>query len=296
MTRNIHAVINIFLSLLRPFVYANFWVAGAVWALTRLSEFQLTNWWESGTFDENGYFMLNPSFAGLNAAGTLIVYGFARLFESQGDEGLQSKISQWRSAMPKTAQLSMGLGASYVAIWWALHGSWNLLLLYAGAIAVAALYPLPYILKKSGGGLRSIPGLKLVVIAAVWSYVTAVIPSVHSGTFSIGVFFERFCWTAALTLPFDIRDMIVDKGSIRTLPHIVGVNRSVWMANLMLWTSFLLQVQLYQMPHYYTFGLYFLCSIVIVLANPKRGDFYYSLLIEGLPFLLLGLWVLSPYL
>ena len=60
--------------------------------------------------------------------------------------------------------------------------------------------------------------------------------------------------------------------------------------------SFLLQVQLFQMPLYYTFGLYFLCSIVIVLANPKRGDFYYSLLIEGLPFLLLGLWVLSPYL
>ncbi len=132
-------------------------------------------WWEVGTFNEVRLFLLNPSFAGLNAAGTLIVYGFARLFESPGDEGLQSKISQWRSAMPKTAQLSMGLGVAYVAIWWALYGSWNLLFLYA----VPSQWPhctLPFILRKSGGGLRSIPGLKLVVIAAVWAYVTASYP------------------------------------------------------------------------------------------------------------------------
>ena len=296
MTRNIHPVINIFLGLLRPFIYANFWVAGAVWALTRLTEFQLTQWWQAGTLDEYGHFLLNSSFAGLNAAGTLIVYGFARLFDYPGEDGLQSKISQWRSAMPKTAQLSMGLGISYVAVWWALHGSWNLLYLYAGAIAVAALYPLPFILRKSGGGLRSIPGLKLVVVAAVWAYVTAVIPCVHAGTFTIGVFFERFWWTAALTLPFDVRDMIVDQGSIRTLPHIIGPRNTVWLANLMLWFSFYIQVQLFQIALAYTFGLYLLFSIIIVLANPKLGDLYYSLLIEGLPILLLGLWVLSAYL
>tara|TARA_B100000927_G_scaffold44258_1_gene31580 strand:- start:1379 stop:2269 length:891 start_codon:yes stop_codon:yes gene_type:complete len=296
MTRNIHPVINIFLGLLRPFIYANFWVAGAVWALTRLTEFQWTQWWQDGTFDEYNFFELNPSLAGLNAAGTLIVYGFARLFDSPGEDGLQSKISQWRLAMPKTAQLSMGLGVAYVAVWWALHGSWNLMYLYAGAIAVAALYPLPFILRKSGGGLRSIPGLKLVFVAAVWAYVTAVIPSVSAGTFTIGVFFERFWWTAALILPFDVRDMMVDQGSIRTLPHMIGPRNTVWLANLMLWFSFFIQIQLFQMPLAQTLVLYLLCSFIIVLANPKLGDLYYSLLIEGLPFLLLGLWVLSPYL
>ncbi|HAP71377.1 MAG TPA: hypothetical protein DCQ41_02825 [Cryomorphaceae bacterium] len=296
MTRNIHPVINIFLGLLRPFIYANFWVAGAVWALTRLTEFQWTQWRQAETLDKYSFFELNPSFAGLNAAGTLIVYGFARLFDSPGEDGLQSKISQWRLAMPKTAQLSMGLGVAYVAVWWALHGSWNLLYLYAGAIAVAALYPLPFILRKSGGGLRSIPGLKLVFVAAVWAYVTAVIPSVSAGTFTIGVFFERFWWTAALILPFDVRDMMVDQGSIRTLPHMIGPRNTVWLANLMLWFSFFIQIRLFQMSLAYTLVLYLLCSFIIVLANPKLGDLYYSLLIEGLPFLLLGLWVLSPYL
>ena len=296
MTRNIHPVINIFLGLLRPFIYANFWVAGAVWALTRLTEFQWTQWRQAETLDKYSFFELNPSFAGLNAAGTLIVYGFARLFDSPGEDGLQSKISQWRLAMPKTAQLSMGLGVAYVAVWWALHGSWNLMYLYAGAIAVAALYPLPFIFRKSGGGLRSIPGLKLVFVAAVWAYVTAVIPSVSAGTFTIGVFFERFWWTAALILPFDVRDMMVDQGSIRTLPHMIGPRNTVWLANLMLWFSFFIQIRLFQMSLAYTLVLYLLCSFIIVLANPKLGDLYYSLLIEGLPFLLLGLWVLSPYL
>ena len=281
---------------MRPFIYANFWVAGAVWALTRLTEFQWTQWRQAETLDKYSFFELNPSFAGLNAAGTLIVYGFARLFDSPGEDGLQSKISQWRLAMPKTAQLSMGLGVAYVAVWWALHGSWNLLYLYAGAIAVAALYPLPFILRKSGGGLRSIPGLKLVFVAVVWAYVTAVIPSVSAGTFTIGVFFERFWWTAALILPFDVRDMMVDQGSIRTLPHMIGPRNTVWLANLMLWFSFFIQIRLFQMSLAYTLVLYLLCSFIIVLANPKLGDLYYSLLIEGLPFLLLGLWVLSPYL
>ena len=159
-----------------------------------------------------------------------------------------------------------------------------------------SLIPPTFYLEESGGGLRSIPGLKLVVVAAVWAYVTAVIPCVHAGTFTIGVFFERFWWTAALTLPFDVRDMIVDQGSIRTLPHMIGPRNTVWLANLMLWFSFYIQVQLFQITLAYTFGLYLLCSIIIVLANPKLGDLYYSLLIEGLPFLLLGLWVLSAYL
>jgi len=76
----------------------------------------------------------------------------------------------------------------------------------------------------------------------------------------------------------------------------VGPRNTVWLANLMLWFSFYIQVQLFQMPLAYTFGLYLLCSIIIVLANPKLGDLYYSLLIEGLPFLLFGLVLLLPYL
>jgi hypothetical protein len=46
------------------------------------------------------------------------------------------------------------------------------------------------------------------------------------------------------------------------------------------------------MPLEVTFGFYVLFSTILLLTNTKFGDLYYSLLIEGLPFLLLGAWVL----
>jgi len=282
MTRNFNPVINTFNGILRPFVYANFWVAGAVWALTRLTEFQTTNWWEP----ESG------SLASFNAAATLVFYGFARLFESPSPEGLQSKISKWREAMPRTSQLSMALGVAFMFVYWLFFGSWKLAGLYAAGLLIAALYPLPFILSRKGGGLRSIPGLKLFLIAGIWAYVTAGIPGIMAGNFSFEAVLERFFWTAALTLPFDVRDMQVDAGSIKTIPHYIGQRTTLTMANFFLWLSFFFQVYYLEMPLATMFGLYVLFSTILLMTNTKFGDLYYSFLIEGLPFLLLGAWYL----
>ena len=97
---NFNAFINTFKGFIRTFVYANFWVAGAVWGLTRFSE-ELFRF--SGT-----------SIAVLNAAATLVIYGFARLFEGPAATEGSSRISQWRERMPKTAFLSMGLGGATI--------------------------------------------------------------------------------------------------------------------------------------------------------------------------------------
>ena len=62
MRRSFNRFINNFVGFLRLFVYANFWVAGAVYALTRVTEILI---------DAHHH-----SLAVLNAAGTLVVYGF----------------------------------------------------------------------------------------------------------------------------------------------------------------------------------------------------------------------------
>ena len=97
---NFNVFINTLQGFIRTFVYANFWVAGAVWGLTRFSE-ELFSY--SGT-----------SIAVLNAAATLVVYGFARLFEGPSATDGISRISQWRQKMPSTAFLSMGLGSATI--------------------------------------------------------------------------------------------------------------------------------------------------------------------------------------
>lgn len=279
---NFNAFINTLKGFIRTFVYANFWVAGAVWGLTRFSE-ELFRF--SGT-----------SIAVLNAAATLVIYGFARLFEGPAAvEGI-SRISQWRQKMPKTAFLSMGLGAAVILFELIRLNEASLTGHYALAGAFALLYPLPFILKRKGGGLRSVPGLKLILIALVWAYVTAVIPALRAGEDWHWAFIERFLWTAALTIPFDIRDAEIDAHSIRTLPHLIGSKNSVWVANLLLWVSYLILVNYFALPWIPLMGLFLFFGSAIIRSYPKMGDFYYSLLIEGLPFLLLGLWYLLPYL
>ena len=279
---NFNVFINTLQGLIRTFVYTNFWVAGAVWGLTRFSE-ELFSY--SGT-----------SIAVLNAAATLVIYGFARLFEGPAAKDGMSRISQWREKMPKTAFLSMGLGAAAILFELIRINEAALTGHYVLAGAFALLYPLPFILKKKGGGLRSIPGLKLILIALVWAYVTAVIPALRADVDWHWPFIERFLWTAALTIPFDIRDAELDDNSIRTLPHLVGSKNSVWAANMLLWMSYLILVNYFAVPWIPLMGLYLFFATVVINSHPKMGDLYYSFLIEGLPFLLLGLWHLLPYL
>ena len=93
-----------------------------------------------------------------------------------------------------------------------------------------------------------------------------------------------------------MRDAELDANSIRTLPHLVGSKNSVWAANALLWLSFLILVYYFELPWGPMTGLYLFFSTVLIKSYPKMGDLYYSFLIEGLPFLLLGLWFLLPYL
>ena len=282
MERSLNTIINTFLGLLRLVVYANFWVAGAVWALTKFTEYLI---------EGQGH-----SLALLNASGTLVVYGFARLFEGPSDTDLSSKISQWRAQMPRISWLSIIAGIAISIIELIHLNSWELLFHYALGGAVAFLYPLPFILKHKGGGLRSIPGLKLLLIAGLWAYITAFIPAVWNGVNGWFPFLERILWTAALTIPFDVRDSSIDSKSIKTLPHLLGARNSIFIAHAFLWLSFATLVLYFGLPLPATFLLFCFFATVIIIAKHRFGDLYYSFFIEGLPWLLLGLVALLPYL
>ena len=150
--------------------------------------------------------------------------------------------------------------------------------------------------EKKGGGLRSVPGLKLFVISSVWAFITAYVPAIWNGDSGIWLFIERFFWTMALTIPFDVRDVKLDSHSIKTLPHLIGAKNSIYVAHCAIWMSFSLQVLVFAMPLISTFAVYLIFGTVIILARGERGDLYYSFLIEGLPWLLFALITLLPYL
>ena len=75
--------------------------------------------------------------------------------------------------------------------------------------------------------LRSFAGLKIFIVAVIWSYVSVYIPLFHfSGTLNKVFLIEaiqRFLIVLVLILPFEIRDLRNDDRMLQTIPQQVGV-------------------------------------------------------------------------
>ena len=69
--------------------------------------------------------------------------------------------------------------------------------------------------ENKGGGLRSVPGLKLFVISFVWAFTTGFLPAIWNGEPGTWWLIERFFWTMALTIPFDVRDVKLMRKALR---------------------------------------------------------------------------------
>ena len=73
--------------------------------------------------------------------------------------------------------------------------------------------------------LRDVPGLKIFLIAFVWSYVTEGLPALINGEpIYYLALLERFLFIFAITIPFDIRDVNYDSSHLTTIPQYFGVN------------------------------------------------------------------------
>ncbi|TMU57620.1 hypothetical protein [Flagellimonas algicola] len=93
---------------------------------------------------------------------------------------------------------------------------------------VSTLYAVP-LLPKSGN-LRSLGGMKIFIVALVWAGFTVLLPILDAQlpySWDIGVLFaQRFLLVLILILPFEIRDLKWDSMDLRTLPQILGVQRT----------------------------------------------------------------------
>tara|TARA_B100000683_G_scaffold271540_1_gene312844 strand:+ start:538 stop:1395 length:858 start_codon:yes stop_codon:yes gene_type:complete len=104
---------------------------------------------------------------------------------------------------------------------------------------VSVIYGLP--IYKNGSHLfrlRDVPGLKIFLIAFVWSYVTEGLPALINGEpIYYLALFERFLFIFAITIPFDIRDVNYDASHLATIPQYFGINTAKCMALLAIFTS-----------------------------------------------------------
>ena len=168
-----------------------------------------------------------------------------------------------------------------------------ILMLSLGLISIAYSLPIFGIPGKKIG-LRNIPGLKLFIIGAVWAGSTVLLPILEiegngllniSNKETILLFFTRFLFIVAITIPFDIRDLFQDQSNaLRTIPVIFGEKKSLFLCQLFLATSLILLFVYTEKldTNFWAISLSIVISGWLILKSRwKKNEYYYFLLLDG---------------
>ncbi len=139
--------------------------------------------------------------------------------------------------------------------------------------------------------IRYLPGIKIFIIALVWAGAVVFFPLGFNSK-AILFFIEIFLFVIALTLPFDIRDMLFDKGNVKTLPILLGVLKTKFLGILCLAIS--LAIHSYSFDTYYSYSITIVVlGLLLMYAKVKQSTYYSSFWIEGVPIFYLGILYLE---
>lgn len=173
----------------------------------------------------------------------------------------------------------------------------------AGLGFITFLYAIPFLPKRffydEKQNLRNVGGIKIYIIALVWSGVTVILPLVNNNiTISSEVFIlaiQRFIIVIVLTLPFEIRDLQFDSLKLSTIPQKIGEKQTKALGVILLIIFFFLEL----LKSEYTFRSIVILLVIttitflfLVFAKKHQGRYYSAFWVEGIPifWLLLALF------
>jgi len=166
---------------------------------------------------------------------------------------------------------------------------------FIGLGLITFLYAIPFLPKKifvQAGNLRAIGGLKIYVIAFVWTCVTVLIPLLNENYVldndTVIEFVQRFLYVVIATLPFEIRDMKYDSLKLATIPQKIGVYKTKVIGVLLIVLVFLLEFFKDEFYVNKTIILSVICVLLLffLLFSTKNQKHYYSSFwVEGIPIL-----------
>lgn len=157
---------------------------------------------------------------------SLFVYSSHRLV---GIHKLKAdKINKRHFLVHQIEKLVIALGAigliGAIFLFFGLSTMQQVLMIIPGVVALG--YVIPF--SRKGLRLRDYPFIKIFLIAFTWAWVTVIVPLWEMHPDGIWwLYFERFFFIFAITLPFDIRDLVLDKAqNTKTLALILGVEKT----------------------------------------------------------------------
>lgn len=269
---------------MRFLIYSNLYIAVAATLLTQAS------YWLLG---------VDPRWDALSVlvfSATLLVYNLDRLVSaSEEDKVAGSERHVWIRDHANMLWGLAGLGAigCVVSLFLLDRSLWTVLI---GLGVLSFAYSLPVVAGGAGRKrLKEVPGLKIFVISLVWAAVTALLPALNAGLPVLGADVvaltgERFIYIFAITLPFDVRDIVRDDASsITTIPMVLGVGRTRTLSLALMAVFGGVCAWHYGIPDqavaWSMVGFASVTAFLLGLSNQQRGELYYVGLLDGSMFL-----------
>lgn len=135
--------------------------------------------------------------------------------------------------------------------------------------------------------LRNLPAFKIFIIAFSWAGITVLFPLMQYGIFNNAVlwlFFQRFLFVLALTLPFDIRDVQYDSELLKTIPIWMGVKNAKYFGCFLLVLSLAIELLYIKANHFWIYLFVIVCLGFLLLKSSTNQHKYFSAFwVEGIP-------------
>jgi hypothetical protein len=179
----------------------------------------------------------------------------------------------------------------------------NTLIYIAGFGLVTFFYAIPFLPKRffldSQFNLRNVGGLKVHVIAMVWTGVTVFLPLINYqyniNADIIITAIQRFVFIVILMFPFEIRDMRYDSLKLATIPQKIGEKQTKIIGVLLLVLFFFLEFFKDDMDTtrlIVAMLISVITGLFLIYSKKEQGKYYSSFWVEGLPIIWLLLMVM----
>lgn len=177
-------------------------------------------------------------------------------------------------------------------------------LIYIGCLGLLTiLYAIPFMPKRKNSALRNVSGIKVYVIALVWTGVTVFIPLINvdynlsMDVVLLGI--QQFIYVIVLMLPFEIRDLKFDSQKLVTIPQKFGVKKTKALGVLLLVLLFLMEFfkdEIHTRRIITLLLILITTALLVSFAKTEQNKYYCSFFVEGLPILWLILLLIIKFL
>lgn len=222
---------------------------------------------------------------------TICVYNFSILLNrNKIQQNFSSKRTTW---IFKHDQLNIGItvisALSLIPIGLMLGFKTQLLLGFLCTICISYAYPF-FKLNEKKFSLREVKGLKIFLIALVWSISVVYLPALEANEMASKNLFllwvQQFLFIVAITIPFDVRDLLEDtQNKIATIPTMFGESKAYLISLFMLF-GFLILILIgdglnFSINFFALFSSLLITSWLIFKSKRVKNEVYYYLYLDG---------------